>query len=112
MEARATKIWPRPPIACCPVFHSTTDLSFEQGKHLDDRAHRVLLRRRLAFRLVCGRACQRLGALLRKDCGLAATAARGDCHAGDGLAALLQTPVCTKNLNASVLVMKSAKDAA
>ena len=25
---------------------------------------------------------------------------------------LLQTPVCTKNLNASVLVMKSAKDAA
>ena len=37
-------------------------------------------------------------------------AARGDCHAR--LAALLQTPVCTKNLNASVLVMKSAKDAA
>ena len=29
-----------------------------------------------------------------------------------GLSPLLQTPVCTKNLNASVLVMKSAKDAA
>jgi hypothetical protein len=64
------------------------------------------------FGWFCGRACRRLGALLRKDRGLAATAARFDCHAGDGLAALLQTPVCTKNLNASVLVMKSAKDAA
>lgn len=29
-----------------------------------------------------------------------------------GLPPLLQTPVCTKNLNAGVLVMKPAKDAA
>jgi hypothetical protein len=69
-------------------------------------------RLRLADRLACGRACPPLGALSRKDRGLAAAAARGDRHAGDGLAAPAPNSCVYQNLNASVLVMKSAKDAA
>jgi hypothetical protein len=44
----------------------------------------------LPFGCFSARTCRRLDALSRKDRGLADAAARGDCHAGDGLAPLLQ----------------------
>jgi hypothetical protein len=50
---------------------------FRTEEALDDRTHRILLRRRLAFRLVFGRACRRLAAHSRKDRGLAARCCSG-----------------------------------